>query len=287
VPTLITLFKKCRLLIVCAPFVLLQGCGGEVDSIANGIADAMVCGLLRCTESSTYQPHAIATTYAVTQSGSDVHVTASMNQGSDPLVAVLLSPGDTLSAATGNQTVQLGDTTGQRLYYAGDLTTNQSQPTVTVSFGRAGTLYSSSVVMPAQFAMLSSNAPISVTLASGSFNVQLGIPDSGLLGLSITGNCTRVDGSSFQVSTSLQYQYLGVVPGGTSYQVSTSALDTALNKNGQQQGQVADLSLVQSCNLRFAWTQTQSGTISPAMSNNSYISGQTSVTQQVLYNAQH
>jgi hypothetical protein len=292
-PNLITVFEKCKILVVCFPLSLLAGCGGNpvtaaAEDIGNSIGKAIDCGFLQCRESNTLSVDQIATFYTVSQSGSDVHVDAQMSKGNAAISTLLLSPGDTLSASIGSQTEPLADiSSGMRMHYAVDIGDSQSQPTVMVNFSRSGLSYSSTVVVPAQFAILAPNAPINVTLASGSFNVQLGIPDPSILSAGVSGNCTRVDGSSFDASTGLAYNYVGKVSGGTSYQVRAMDLDNALNADGQFLSNPRNLSPVQACNLKLIWTQSRSGTISPAMSSHSTIVGQTSVVQQVYYNAQH
>ena len=284
-----------RVLMICVPFALLQGCGGNpISSLANdaggAIGTAFECTILNCIESNTLQVAQIASNYTVTRTGSDIHVDARLSKGSSFVSTVLLSPGDSESATLNNQTVSLMDTSpqGQRMDYAGDFNNTQSQPTVTVTFARAGVSYNSTVVLPQQFAILSSNLPQTLTPATGNFNVQLGIANTALLSNNVTGNCTRVDGSSFAVAHKpLNYSYLGTVTGGVSLQISTSDLDTTLNQAGQAIGSPPNKSLVQTCNLQLTWLQSQNGSTSSGMSGAGLIIGQTSVAQQVSYSAQH
>jgi hypothetical protein len=282
-----TLFEKCRVLIICVPFALLAACGGSQQQ-DNDIATCVIGG---CAESNTLGPTDIQTSYTVTQSGSDVHIVASLGKSGNLFSVLRLSAGDTLTATIGNQSVPLNDTSGgYRTQYVADINTSQSQPVVTVNFTRSGASYGSTVTVPTEFTLLSANS-ISTTLASGSFGVELSPLNSDLLTSTATGSCTRVDGTSFNFSTGIPFSSLGTVSGGVAYKVSTSDLDAALNQQGKlpvTSGTTPTTTpLVQTCNFQLVWGQTRWGTTPSAMSEHSSIVGETSVTQQVFYNAQH
>lgn len=263
------------------------GGGGGFSDAGNAIGKGTACALLNCVNSGTLTLNEVRPTYVVTQNGTDVHVTASIGKGGSLISVVQLSDSDTLSASVANQSVALVDSSNTGLSYFADLVDGDVQPAVTVTFARSGTNYPSTVTLPKQFALLSPTAPLNVTRAMPSFTVQLGIANDSQLTLNMVGHCTRVDATSFAVSDSMGYASAGAVTGGTAYQVNVGTLDSELNFDSQSAASPAvNTSQVQSCDLQFSWIQTQNGKVSSLLSGDGSIVGQTSVTHEVLYNAQ-
>jgi hypothetical protein len=185
--------------------------------------------------------------------------------------------------------VQLVDISGgMRFTYAGDLSDSEPQPTVTLNYAHNGVVYTNTVTFAPRFSILAPTGPLTVTRTGSGFAVQLGAPDPNKLLASMEGNCVRVDGTFTDMDAAVPYRYVGVVAGGTAYQINATDLDTSLNAVSKQAGpNGTDLSPVQTCDLHIAWTVRNNGQTSAGLSKHSTFVADTSVTHEIFYNGQH
>jgi hypothetical protein len=271
----------------------LSGChfgDNAVDSLVSGLYPNSPCGIYICVESYTLNASEIDVNFVVTQNGNIVHVEGGLGKGSSILTEVLPSSGDSLSAAIGNQTVQLVDISGgKRITYAGNLSDSEPQPTVMLNYEHNGVVYTSTVTFLPVFSFLTPTPPLTVTRTGGNFALQFSLPDPSNLSGFVAGNCVRVDGSVADMATTpIPYRYAGVVPGGIAFQGTAADLDSSLNAvSGKTGPNGTDSSPVQTCDLHISWIETYIGKTSAGLSEHSNYTAKATITNEILYNGQH
>jgi hypothetical protein len=259
--------------------LLLSACGG---SIVDAIVDDLTCAVTNCKDSATLKVDEISPRFTVTQENGRVKVEGRLGHSANLLTVVHPSGNDHMSASVGNQRRDLEDEDGKRTNYSVYLADASEQPIVTANFVRGSELHGSTVTMPKTFSVVAPTGTPMIGRSSGKFLVQLSQPYTNQMGVSVSMACKRADGSNFDSKN----ESLSSAPEGNGYRISTLDLDVALNRASVNfNPNSPNSSLVQTCDLTFQWTVSQTGTVASTLNRHSSIVAERRVKHTATYDA--
>lgn len=272
-----------------ALLALLAACGGigPGEEVANSVAEATVCGLRNCTESSALQVGDISPRMTATQSDGEVRVSVQLGHSANAFTVVRPDKGDSLSAGlAGERRQPMANQDGWRLQYDAELATTAERPEVVVSFNRAGTDHLARVTLPPKFVIQEPVGEASLQRGGAGLRVRLSLPaDTTATARADTGQCWRVDGSSF-VLKDLSLPSTREAPGTSRYLLDPTQLDLALDQYGRPPGPDGALvSALSRCEFTLAWTVETLGSLDPAFNRHGYIVGRRQAKQRLVFDA--
>lgn len=283
------LTPRCRVTaLLSLTLMATAGCGGVGRDIGEAFGEAIGCGILNCTESSTLNVDEISprVTASQTDTSRTVVVEASLGKSANLLTTVLLAPNERLTASVdGGGEVAMGNPDGRRYSFSASLDSGSAQPVVRVVFTRAGVRHVNEVTLPAAFSVLQPTGQPSMTRGGAALPVRLSLASSGDAGASASGSCSRADGSSFTVKgVGLNATAETSVAGG--YRLEPAAVDAALNEASRSanNGNI-NTPAVSQCQLTVAWTRTSRGSVAPTMNGHGTINGLRQATHALAYDA--
>lgn len=238
----------------------LAGCGGvssPTPDIGGAIADGLICGLRNCTESATLNVDEISPRFTAMQAAGDstLVVEGDLGKSANVLTTVLIAPDERLSASVdGGTEVTLASPDGKRLNYTARIAAAGEQSVVRVVFTRGGTRHVSQATVGAASA-------------------------------SASGNCSRSDGSSFELKgASLGARTETSVAGG--YRLEPAAVDDSLNAASRNaNNNDARTPAVTRCDLVVTWTAKATGSIAPTMNGHGSLTGLRTASHPLSYDA--
>ncbi len=269
----------------------LTGCGGASSigaEIGGAIGDGVVCGLRNCTESATLNVDEISPHFTATQAAGDdaVVVTGDLGKSANVLTTVLMAPDERLSASVdGGTEVTLANPDGKRYSYTARLAAAGAQPVVRVVFTRGGTRHVSQVTLPAGFTVLQPTGSPLLTRSGAALPVRLSQATVGTASASASGNCSRSDGSSFELKgASLGARTEASVAGG--YRLEPAAVDDGLNAASRSaNNNDARTPAVTRCELVVTWTAKATGSVAPTMNSHGSLDGLRTAAHPLSYDA--
>lgn len=271
----------------------LAGCGGVARDIAEDTVseplDALLCGLQNCTESSTLRVDEISPRFSATQTDGEqaVVIEGSLGKSANLFTTVLMAPNESLSASVdGGPEVALADPDGKRWRYTARLAATSAQPVVRIVFMRDGVRHVSEVTMPARFTVLQPTGAPALARGSADLAVRLSLATSNDALDAASGNCSRTDGSSFDVKkTDLRAVPQTSVAGG--YRLQGAAVDEALNDASRSANSGAVTTpLVSRCQLTVAWQRKVWGTSAATLNSHTSVSAIRQATHPLSYDGQ-
>lgn len=285
------ILPNCRVpasLLMSPLLALLASCGGG-GSAGTDIADAYVCGLRNCTESSTLQTDEISTHFDAEQSEGQptVKVNAYLGKSANLFTALKLAPGEQLRASVdGGSETGMANTGMARVDFEASLPTAAARPRVTVVFVRDGVRHVNEVVLPAAFTVVQPTGTPTLARTAGSLLVRLGPDVSGSsVGVHASGRCSRTDGSVFDVkSHPLVPRLESGAP--NDFRLDTLPLDQALNAESQSQNNSnPNTPLVARCELSLVWYAGVRGTTASTLNRHSIYNGYRRAGHAIVYDA--
>ncbi|MFG6460535.1 hypothetical protein ACG04Q_03060 [Roseateles sp. DXS20W] len=268
----------------------LAGCGGSspTPDIGGAIGDALICGLRNCTESATLNVDEISPRFTAMQAAGDGHIVVEgdLGKSANVLTTVLIAPDERLSASVdGGTEVTLASPDGKRLNYAARIAAAGEQPVVRVVFTRGGTRHVSQVTLPAGFTVLQPTGSPLLTRSGAALPVRLSQATVGAASASASGNCSRSDGSSFELKgTSLGARTETSVAGG--YRLEPAAVDDSLNAASRNaNNNDARTPAVTRCDLVVTWTAKATGSVAPTMNGHGSLTGLRTASHPLSYDA--
>lgn len=283
-------FPDCRPLALLLLPAWLTACGGSppVNDVANAMANALVCTLRNCTESTTLRTDELSLRFSATQRSGEGNLTVSgfVGKSANVTTTVLLQPSETLSASVdGGPETPLRNIDGQRLDYEASLPAGSAQPVVQLVLTRDGMRNVSSVVMPVAFNVAAPTGTPTLARSAGSLAVTLAPAPSNPVGATMQGNCTRKDGSSFDVRARSS---LTVQPGPAAgdFRIDTLPLDKSLNDIGlAANNNAVGTSLVSRCQLTLTWAASATGTAAATLNKYSSFTASREASHSIAYDA--
>lgn len=269
----------------------LAGCGGvssPAEEIGSAIADGLLCGLRNCTESATLNVDEISPRFTAMQAAGDstLVVEGDLGKSANLLTTVLIAPDERLSASVdGGTEVTLASPDGKRLNYTARIAAAGAQPVVRVVFTRGGTRHASQVTLPAGFTVLQPTGIPLLTRSGAALPVRLSQATVGAASASASGNCSRSDGSSFELKgASLGARTEASVAGG--YRLEPAAVDDSLNAASRNaNNNDARTPAVTRCELVVTWTAKAMGSIAPTMNGHGSLTGLRTASHPLSYDA--
>lgn len=269
----------------------LAGCGGvssPTPDIGGAIADGLICGLRNCTESATLNVDEISPRFTAMQAAGDstLVVEGDLGKSANVLTTVLIAPDERLSASVdGGTEVTLASPDGKRLNYTARLAAAGEQSVVRVVFTRGGTRHVSQVTLPAGFTVLQPTGGPLLTRSGAALPVRLSQATVGAASASASGNCSRSDGSSFELKgASLGARTETSVAGG--YRLEPAAVDDSLNAASRNaNNNDARTPAVTRCELVVTWTAKATGSIAPTMNGHGSLTGLRTASHPLSYDA--
>lgn len=269
----------------------LTGCGGASSigaDIGGAIADGLICGLRNCTESATLNVDEISPRFTAMQAAGDgtLVVEGELGKSANVQTLVLIAPNERLSASVdGGTEITLESPDGKRLNYTARIAAAGEQPVVRVVFTRGGTRHVSQVTLPAGFTVLQPTGSPLLTRSGAALPVRLSQPMVGTASASATGNCSRSDGSSFELKgASLGARTEASVAGG--YRLEPAAVDDSLNAASRNaNNNDARTPAVTRCDLVVTWTAKATGSIAPTMNGHGNLTGLRTASHPLSYDA--
>ncbi|MBI3346746.1 MAG: hypothetical protein HY020_05980 [Burkholderiales bacterium] len=279
---------NCRVPALLMPIALLASCGGGGSTGAD-LADAYVCGLRNCTESSTLQTDELSTRFDAEQSEGQAAVTvnAYLGKSANVFTAVMLAPGEQLRASVeGGAETAMANTGMKRIDYEANLPTTAARPRVTVVFVRDGVRHVNEVMLPVAFRVVQPVGTPTLARTAGSLAVTLGPDVAGTpVGASASGRCSRTDGSVFDAKAIPlnPRQDSGVVGG---FRVDTLPLDQSLNSASQSANNSNPATpLVARCELTVTWSTSATGSTASTLNRHSIYNGYRKAGHAIVYDA--
>jgi len=283
---------KCRvpasLLLITSMLALLASCGGG-GSVGEDLANAYICGLRNCTESSTLRADEISTHFDAEQSEgqAQVKVSAYLGKSANVFTVLMLQPNEQLRASVdGGAEAGMVNTGMARIDYESTLPSATVRPRVTVVFVRDGVRHVNEVVLPAAFTVVQPTGTPTLARTAGSLLVRLGPDVSGSsVGVHASGSCSRTDGSVFDVkSRPLVPRLESGAP--NDFRLDTLALDQALNAESQSAANNnPNTPLVARCELNLVWYAGVTGTTAATLNRHSLFNGYRRAGHAIVYDA--
>jgi hypothetical protein len=281
-------FPSCRVPAPTLLALLLTGCGGVANDMAEPLVDTVTCALRNCTESSALGVDEISPRFTATQTdgGSSVVIEGFLGKSANLTTTVMPAANERLSASIdGGGEVTMSNPDGKRLDYTASLTSASARPVVRVIFTRAGVRHVSEVTLPAAFTVLQPVGCPTLTRSGASLPVRLSLATTGDAGATASGSCARSDGSSFAIRrVGLSAVTEPSVAGG--YRLDPVAVDAALT-NASRQANNGDVNTpaVSRCQLTVAWGRTAWGSIAATLNAHGSLGGQRQATHALVYDA--
>lgn len=268
----------------------LAGCGGgPAKDAGDAFANALVCTLRACTESTALRVDEISLRFSAEQVDASPTVTVSgyLSRSANVFTTVLINGNEHLDAAAdGSADTRMVNPDGQRLDYTASFPVRSAQPRARVSFSRDGVSHVSEVVLPPAFTLQSPAGTPLLARSAGNLLVTLA-PGAAAQNASLlaNGSCTRNDSTRFDVKNESLAPRAEPAAAG-SYRVDALNLDQQLNAASQRaNNNNLNTPLIARCELTLQWSTRTDGTIATTLNRYSAFSGYRRITHALVYDA--